>query len=135
MPALTCIVVAVALTLNGCESKPTHDSVMRESIDKMKEMVDIFKGITDEASANAAKPKLKKLGEEMKAIKAKADKLGKPTAEQQTALKAKYEPEMKQLTADMFGHVMRVGMDPKLGPIIKDAMPGDDAAPPMFGNQ
>jgi hypothetical protein len=98
---------------------------MKEAIDKMKEVATILEGVTDESSAQAAKPKLQAVSAEMKAIKVKADKLGKPTPDEDKRLREKYEPQVKELMPKLMSQMMRIGMDPKLAPIIKDAMPSE----------
>jgi len=123
------VLALAALVVCGCESKPTHESVMKESIDKMKEFASILEGVTDESSAQAAKPKLQAIGAEMKELKAKSEKLGKLPPDEEKRLKAKYEPQVKELMPKLMSQMMRIGMDPKLAPIIRDAMPKDSAGP------
>ena len=114
---------AVALCVAGCDSKPTHDSVAHESMDKMKEMVEVLKTIKDEASAKAARPKMEKIKKEMDEIKKKADALGEPPADVKKKLQEEHKAEMEKLFGEMMQEMMRIGMDPKLAPHVKDAMP------------
>jgi cytochrome c556 len=129
IPALA-VFALLAAFVGGCESKPTHESVMKDMIGKMKELVAVLEGVKDEASAASAKPKLQALSKEMKELEATASKLPKASAEEEKRLREKYEPEMKELTPKLFAEVMRVGMDPKLGTVLKDTMPD---GPPAVG--
>jgi hypothetical protein len=127
--AVFCALMVSALLLCGGCNKPTHDSLMQDAIAKMKELNTVLAGITDEASANAAKPKLQAIDADMKKIKDQDDKLPKMTADEKKALETKYAKDMEAVSGDLFGNLMRIGMDPKLGPILKDAMP----RPPSMG--
>jgi hypothetical protein len=62
------------------------------------------------------------LTKELDELKVKADKLGKPSEATEKRLKDKHEKEVQQLTADLMKEMMRIGMDPKLGPHMKDVM-------------
>jgi hypothetical protein len=117
------------LVLVGCDSKPTHESLMKDAIAVMKEWATVLEGVKDEASAEVAKPKLQAINAKMKDLKTKADTLGKPPAEEEKRLKEKYEPEFKQVLDKLMPEVLRIGFDPKLGPILKDAMPSDNSTP------
>ena len=118
-----CVCVAVALAAGGCESKPTHESVTKESIDKMQQFADVLKTIKDEASAKAARPKLEKIKKEMDELKKKADTLGNPPPEVKKKLEEKYKKDMEKVSGELAGQMMRIGMDPKIAPHLKDAMP------------
>src|SRR5688572_20595637 len=84
----------LALVLSGC-GEPTAESVTEDMLGKMKEMVTVLKGITDEASAKAAKPKLEQIKKDMDGLEAQAQKVEKETsAEEREKIKNKYEPEL-----------------------------------------
>src|SRR5688572_27372706 len=102
---------------------------MKDTIAKMNELAVVLEGVTDEAPAHAAKPKLQAIDAAMKELKAQSDKLGKPTAEEEKRLKEKFEPEIKPLFEKVMLQILRIGFDPKLGPILKDTMPSDSSAP------
>src|SRR5262245_39463770 len=79
---LTAIVGCFFLvTLSGC--KDSHESLIKEMIAAFNDAADILATIKDKASADAAKPKLKKLGDKIRDIEARMDKLGKPKSKDQ----------------------------------------------------
>jgi hypothetical protein len=128
---LLCVLAVSTFVLcvsSGCDSKPTHESVLKDSIAKLKEVATILEGVTDEASAQAAKPKLQAISTQLKELKTKMDQLPKPSADEEKRLKEKYEPQMKEMMPKLMAQMMRVAMDPKLGPIIKDSLPSDAPA-------
>lgn len=118
--ALLTLTAVLALSLAGCD--PTHDSIMKDNLDQMKKMVEILKTVKDESSAKAAAPKIKAINEEMKKLKEQADKLPKPTAEQQTELEKKYKADIEKLMPELLQEAMRIGMNPTLSKPLDDAM-------------
>ena len=79
-------VALLALTfLAGCDSRNTHEAIAEDMVGKMRQMVDVLKGVTDEATAKAAKPKMDTLKKDIDALKAKGDTLGKPSADAKSA--------------------------------------------------
>jgi hypothetical protein len=65
-------VTAMTLLLAGC--KNDSESAISNAVDYQKDMVKILKGVTDQASAVAAKDKLQALGKKMSEFGAKMDK-------------------------------------------------------------
>lgn len=116
------VCVAIALVSVGCDSKPTHESLIKETIAKMKEMVAVMKDVKDEPSAKAANPKLQALTKELDALHAQAEKMPKPPEAEEKQLQAKYEPELEKVTGELMAEMMRVGFDEKLAPHLKDVM-------------
>ena len=110
--AVACI--AVAIVSSGCDSKPTHDSLAKDLMGKMKEMVAVMKGVKDEATAKAAKPKLEALKKDIEAINAEAAKLPKQSADEEKKFKEKYEPEIDKLMAEFATEGVRIGSNPTL---------------------
>jgi hypothetical protein len=108
--------------LAGCDSRSPHEAIADDMVGKMRQMVDVMKGVKDEDSAKSAKPRVQALAKELDELKAKSDKLGKPSPETEKRLKEKHEKEVEQLTGDLLKEMMRVGMDPKLAPHMQDVM-------------
>ncbi len=121
---LTCALIAVALCVAGCDSKPTHESVTQDSIDKMEEMVEVLKGIKDEASAKAARPKMEQIKKDMEELQKKSKALGEPPADVKQKLQEKHKAQLEKVTSEMMKEMMRIGLDPNIAPHVKDAMPG-----------
>ena len=119
-PSRVCLLALFLLA--GCDSRSPHEAIADDMVAKMRQMVDVMKGVKDEDSAKAAKPKVQALAKELDELKAKSDKLGKPSPETEKKLKEKHEKEVEQLTGDLLKEMMRVGMDPKLAPHMQDVM-------------
>jgi outer membrane PBP1 activator LpoA protein len=126
---LLCVLAVSALFVcAGCDSKPTHESVMKESLDKLNEVATILEGVKDEASAKEAKPKLAAIAARLKELKTKMDQLPKPSADEEKRLREKYEPQVRELLPKLQTQMARVALDPKLGPLIKDSLPNEAPA-------
>src|SRR5437773_7521802 len=108
------------ICLVGC--KTDHESLTKDSISKMKEMVSVLKGVTDESSAKAAGPKLEAISTDMKNLQAEMKKLSAPPKEKQEDLAKKYVPEMMSAQAELMKEMTRISADPKLAKVIGDSM-------------
>jgi hypothetical protein len=118
--AVLAVVVLLGFSLVGCVSRPglickgadTPESVMGEMISTMKDLNGELAKIKTADDLKAAEGKLKQLGERMKDIKERGDKLGMENLpkEQQEALEAKFKGTMETVMKDMMGNMMRLGM-------------------------
>ena len=117
------IAVAGVLLVSGCgKGEPTHESVAEDMMDLLAKQVDIMEGITDAASAEAAKPKLDALLEELKELTEVAKKLGDPPKELEEELEKKYEPETKKLMERLMPVMMRLMADAEIQKVLEDTM-------------
>lgn len=112
------------MPLSGCGSSDPHEQAIVEMIDTMEEMSGILATVTDEASAEAAKPKLEAVSKRMQASKDNMEKIGKPDKAKEEALKEKYEERMKEVMGKMMKESMRVMMNPEFNKVLADAMKG-----------
>ncbi|MCP4377663.1 MAG: hypothetical protein GY794_15995 [bacterium] len=120
---LTIVALMLSLVpLIGCGPSDPHEKAVVDMMDCMEEMADVLATVTDEASAEEAKPKLEAVAERMQTLKKDMDKLGEPDKEKEEALKEKYEERMKEVTKKMMKENMRVMMNPKLNKILADSM-------------
>ena len=77
--------IVCSLLLSACGGDP-YEKAAKQSVNVMEDMVEILEGVTDKASAEAARGKLEKLVSKTKEMKADLMKLGAPTPEQQKKL-------------------------------------------------
>ena len=118
--ALVLTWLAALVVVAGCESAPTHDSVMESTVSAMEEMVAVCRTVQDEASANAAKPKLQALSGRLKGLREQADQLGKTSADKDAAIKTKYEARLLKAMGEFGEEAGRIGRDPKLNTALTD---------------
>jgi hypothetical protein len=111
-------VMFVAIVITGCGD--TRESLAEESMSTMREMVAVLDTVKDDASAKAAKPKLKTLSDKLEDINQRASKLGTPTEAEVKALDQKHGKEMEELMRKMTGHMMRIAFDPKIQAELAD---------------
>jgi len=122
---LTILALVLSLApLSGCGPSDPHEKVMVDMLDCMEEVTEVLAGVTDKASAEAAKPKLEAFGERMKGIQKDMEEVGEPDKEKEEALKEKYEKRMKEVMGKFMKEGMRIGMNPELGAVLKEAMEG-----------
>jgi hypothetical protein len=120
--AMTAAAAAMVLTICLAGCKTDHESLTKDSISKMKEMVSVLKGVTDESSAKAAGPKLEAISKDMKNLQAEMKKLGEPPKEKQEELAKKYVPELMSAQGEVMKEMMRISSDPKLAKAMGDSM-------------
>jgi len=95
------VALAMALLLTGCGGGDNPTSISKEIANNMRAMTAVFNGITDEASAKAAVPKIEALRTDMRAVAARAKAMPKlnaaEMAEAETAAAKEMESVMKPL--------------------------------------
>lgn len=104
--------------VGGC-GKETHESLMQENIDQMKQMVDTMKKIKDKNSALAQVDTFKSIDSKLKNIKERSDKLPKLSAEQEKALEEKFKSQTDPLMQEMLAEGFRIM---SLGPEVQTAL-------------
>ena len=87
----------------------TTESLMKEFITALTDAGNLLGDIKDEATAKAAKPKLKKAGDQMRAIQQKFEKVARPDAAKEAELKKKYQPELKEALRKFIKEAVRLG--------------------------
>ena len=106
-----------------CEDgRRDHAALTREALRQMKEFTSVLAGVTDEASARAAVPRLKGIVAGFKAMKVEAEKLGPPPKEEDARLGKLYEADFKAAQGDLTKETLRIGEDKKLSEILEGAL-------------
>jgi hypothetical protein len=110
--------ILILIACSGCGD--TRESLANEGVSTMKEMVAVLDGVKDEASAKAAKPKLKSLLDQLNSINGRQAKLPAPTAAQTKELEGKYIKELAEVQQKLVMNMMRLSSDPKIGAQLGD---------------
>jgi hypothetical protein len=105
--------------LCGCGGD-THESLAASSVTTLKELVATFETVKDQATAKAAKPKLKTLMEQMNKINERQAKLEAPTEDEIKSMDKKYGKEMEELQHKFAGEMLRIAFDPKIRAELDD---------------
>ena len=114
----------IAAITFGCDRGENHEAVADAQVATLRKLVDVVKGIKDEESAKAARPKLLALKKETDELKAKADKLGAVSAATDRRMTEKHEKELQRLQSEMQVEMMRIIQDPNLAPHAREAFQG-----------
>lgn len=85
--------------VGGCKS--AHEAVAADSIALMNELCDVMEGVTDDASAQAAVPKIENLGARMKELVDRFNAAGTPDQAEAQRLMEKYKPQQEKLASRM----------------------------------
>jgi hypothetical protein len=105
--------------LSGCGGD-SQESLMKEGLTTMTELVAVLDGVKDEASATSAKPKVKSLMDKMESINQRQAKLPAPSETEIKAMESKYGKQMEDVMQKMMGHAMRIQFDPKISAVLND---------------
>jgi len=119
---LTAAVVSLAFLQIGCRSK--QERLVEDQIDLGEDLLDIMKGITDEASAKAAVPELEKLKKQAEELAKEGMEVMKDlTPEEAIELMKKYEDEMSKLDKELKAERKRIMANEQLKEILADKLP------------
>ncbi len=111
------------LLVAGCSpAAPTHQALFDQMMASMDEMGTILSGITDEASAIAAKPKMEALAKTLSSIRDQGKALGEPAAELKAQFEKKMAEKQAEMTAKMTTFAMNAAKDPKILQVIEPIM-------------
>ncbi len=111
--------VLLMLACNGCGGD-SHESLGKEGLSTMKEMVAVLKDIKDEASAKSAKPQLQSLMEKLKSINVRQSKLPAPTEAEMKGMDSKYGKEGEEVSKQFTSEMMRVMFTPGAAAVLQD---------------
>lgn len=115
------VLVFVLVTMLG----KSHESLAEDLLDATEDLVSVMEGITDEASAKAAVPRIRKIGDRMVAIFKKGQALEESdplTEEQEDALEAKMKPRMDAIADRQREQISRLQKIPGALQIIQEPM-------------
>ena len=122
MLTLSVSLALAAFALTSCGGKDDHESLARQSITLMSETVDVLDGVTDKASAEAAKPKLEAIVVKIEDIKKRMTALGEPDEATQEKLKKVLESEGKKITTMMMTLMKRFMTNPEILGVLQETM-------------
>ena len=109
--------IAAALLLltfvAGCGD--SYDKVAANLLANVQTVRDTLKSVKDPASANLAAEKIKSLGVEMQQIRARMNKLGKPSKDVGDQLNGKYQAQIRQVEDQIHAEHARIEA---LGPAV-----------------
>lgn len=104
--------------------KETPDSpqaaVVKEMLGVMDKLTAALSGIKDAATAEAAKPDLRKLAKAWTAVRDKAEKAPPPSKEEKARLEKDFKSQMELAQRKLFGEVGRVRAIPGAGDALQE---------------
>ncbi len=100
----------------------THESLGDETVALMKEALTILEGITDKASAEAAKPRLEALGAKGDDLEKRMSALGTPDAATQERMRQRMAKEMGETQGRLMTVMSRLMSDPEISAALGETM-------------
>ncbi len=92
--------------------KDNFDSLIGSMVKTLNEVGDTLAKITDDKAAKEAPPKLEKLAQAMGELGERGQKLGKPNAEEEKTLEAKYKNDLTAASKKLTGEIERLKGQP-----------------------
>jgi hypothetical protein len=114
----TLFIGAIALCASGCGD--SHEAVTREMLSAQQELCAVLDTVADDASAQAALPRVKEISDRLQSLRRRSDALGPPPAEIRVSLYARYKKEMLETEAAVQRHFAR--LDPLQALPLQDAL-------------
>lgn len=114
-------VLAFTLLLTGCGGD-THEGLANETVGLLNEFATVLDGVSDEASAKAAVPKLEAISTKLSEMKKRVDALPKLSEAENKALEDKMQKEMGTFMGKFMGAAMKLANKPELQKILEEPM-------------
>lgn len=118
--AFSGVLLVLVCGLAGCKSK--HEAAVDDANALMTELCDIIEGVTDDASAQAAIPKIESVGTRLKELGERARTLGTPPKEEQEKLQKRYQEKWEQTGKRLKALEPKLKTHPVLAPATMRAM-------------
>jgi hypothetical protein len=87
---------------------PTHESVVKDMLGTVEQIIMVLTNVKDEASAQAARPELKKAGLRMQELRRQAREMKQPTREEKELLEKKYKNQFDEVLKKLRAESLRV---------------------------
>src|SRR6476646_11966115 len=114
MKHMTVLISILFLVLCNSRGRDSHESLTGKAVGTMKEIAALLEGVKDEASAKAARPKLKSLIAQLEDLNQREKKLPALTAEEVKTMNEKFGKEMPEVQQKFVGQILRISTDPAL---------------------
>jgi hypothetical protein len=120
---------ALLFVLDAARAGADHAAVAKDMLATLGDVVKTLRGISDEATANAARPDLKKAGLKLDELRRKARALKQPTQEEKEKLERDFQPKFDEVLRDLRLESVRVKGLPGGAEAVKEiALPPEKKA-------
>ncbi|MGK0189105.1 MAG: cytochrome oxidase Cu insertion factor (SCO1/SenC/PrrC family) [Verrucomicrobiales bacterium] len=114
--------IALALSISGCDGDDTHESLISDLLDFMDESAKAMAEATDEASAKAAAAKITALEGDLEELAQRAEALGKSSDADKTAIIKKFKERAQDIAGRMLAKMIELSEKPEVLNSIEAAM-------------
>src|SRR3954451_13200666 len=102
------LLFAFSALLLGQDADARYEEVLQKLLASLGQITKTLEGVTDEKSAEAARPELRKATDEFRATRKKSEELAPPAAEARERISKKYQPELEKARKQLVAQVARV---------------------------
>lgn len=106
LSSVVCVLSSAALIAQDADAR--YEEVLQKLLGGLQSITKTLEGITDEKSAEAARPELRKATEEFRATRKKSAELAPPATEVRERISKKYQPEFEKARKELVGQTARV---------------------------
>lgn len=118
------LVAACLLFMTGCGD--SHEAITVDTIRTLEEYAQVLESVQDEASAEAAMPKVTAIGEQLATLRRRAARMGEAPQEIRDAIHDKYSKQLE--AARLTVREKYSNMDPEYADMLADAIEGLEVA-------
>ncbi|MSQ95944.1 MAG: hypothetical protein EXR98_15510 [Gemmataceae bacterium] len=111
-PAWSIVIVALAVGFVGASQDSPYEKVLQQAVDSISTIGTTLKTITDEDSAGAAKPVLRKSANGFFDARARAAKMQPPEKDEKARLEKQFKTKLEKAMKAMFEEIRRVELIP-----------------------
>lgn len=106
--ALSVGILMAALSFAGAAQVSPHEEALKQAVESVEKIGATLKKIDDEASANAAKPELRKSAASFLEARARGEKMQQPEKAEKRRLEKLYKPRLDEAMKKMSTEALRV---------------------------
>jgi len=110
--ALAVALLAPLLGLAQDAADARYEEVLQKLLDSLGQITKTLETVTDDASAQAARPELRKQSDEFRATRKKSEELAPPAPEVRERVSKKYRPEFEKVQKQLTAQAVRVQLLP-----------------------
>jgi hypothetical protein len=115
---------SIASAVAAVAPSDSHDKLNKDKLVLMAAMTGVLEGVTDKATAEKSQPELEALVKKAVALKARAEKMGEPTAEEENGMTEKYGAQEEEVTGKLMAQIMRLMEKPEAMAVLQKSMSG-----------
>lgn len=120
LSTLALMMLFLAAWLTGCGD--SHEAVADQTVAALNDLNEVLAGVTDKATADAAKPKIDAAAKQLGELKARAEALGQPSDSVEKDVESQYGVKAAAAVETLRQHILRISVDPMVRQAIGESL-------------